>query len=421
MVTKTTFAEQVSLALENLHDYAALQRLPLCQASVRTGETLDHAVRRVRSTLLGAIETLKPGSGIPPRAKEGRPYALLYGRYVQGMSTAELLEELAISVRQLRREHKRALDAVVCLAWDALAPYLDRTSPSLVSSPHNAMAADEVEQLIKQAQPEYLDLWPVVEGILAFVIPLAEARGISFDCIPPSAPGLVLANRIVLRQALLEVLAYALDRAERGELIVGGRVEEEPALWITARHSISTSPACEAGRLHISHRLISSQRGRLSIDDRTGEWRAVLTLPPANHIPVLVIDDNEGLVELLRRYLSGRPYRVMTATTAEQAIRQAHDAKVKVIILDIMMPQQDGWEVLQRLRSAPETRETPVVVCSVLNEPDIAANLGASGYLKKPVTQDSLLAALDQYCPPSTGKDRGYQAAPQGSAGFPSA
>jgi Amt family ammonium transporter len=64
-------------------------------------------------------------------------------------------------------------------------------------------------------------------------------------------------------------------------------------------------------------------------------------------------------------------------------------------MLVIMMPEQDGWDVLQQLRAAPETARLPIIICSVLVEPEIASALGASDYLPKPVTQDALLTKLE--------------------------
>jgi CheY-like chemotaxis protein len=66
------------------------------------------------------------------------------------------------------------------------------------------------------------------------------------------------------------------------------------------------------------------------------------------------------------------------------------------IILDVMMPEMDGWEFLQRLRARPETALIPVVICSIFNDPELAYSLGASLYLPKPVSRDNVLKALRQ-------------------------
>jgi CheY-like chemotaxis protein len=61
-----------------------------------------------------------------------------------------------------------------------------------------------------------------------------------------------------------------------------------------------------------------------------------------------------------------------------------------------MMPEMDGWELLQRLRSHPSTAAIPVIICSVFNDPELAYSLGASTILTKPVKQTDLVDALRQ-------------------------
>jgi CheY-like chemotaxis protein len=59
-----------------------------------------------------------------------------------------------------------------------------------------------------------------------------------------------------------------------------------------------------------------------------------------------------------------------------------------------MMPTQDGWEILQALKNDPATQHVPVIICSVLDDPELARSLGAVAYLHKPVTQADLLSVL---------------------------
>jgi len=61
-----------------------------------------------------------------------------------------------------------------------------------------------------------------------------------------------------------------------------------------------------------------------------------------------------------------------------------------------MMPQQDGWEVLQLLRNRRRTRDIPVLVCSVIDDPELAFSLGAAEFLAKPVKREELLEALER-------------------------
>jgi CheY-like chemotaxis protein len=111
---------------------------------------------------------------------------------------------------------------------------------------------------------------------------------------------------------------------------------------------------------------------------------------------VLIIDDNEGLVALLSDYLAGHACQVMATTDGWEGLRLAQDGSPDAIILDVMMPELDGWEFLQRLRSHPQTTTVPVIICSVVNDPELAYSLGASLFLPKPVSRDDVLDALRQ-------------------------
>jgi CheY-like chemotaxis protein len=124
-----------------------------------------------------------------------------------------------------------------------------------------------------------------------------------------------------------------------------------------------------------------------------GEGRLVLYLARQRQV-VLVVDDNSDVVDLVGRYLASSPYRVVGAATADEALRLAREALPQVVLLDVMMPSRDGWEILQSLKHNPETQHIPVVICSVLNERALAYSLGADDYLRKPITQDKLAAVL---------------------------
>jgi CheY-like chemotaxis protein len=67
-----------------------------------------------------------------------------------------------------------------------------------------------------------------------------------------------------------------------------------------------------------------------------------------------------------------------------------------VIVLDIMLPDVDGWELLSNLRERPLTRGIPVIVCSVIRESDLAQALGAAVFLPKPLNHRHFVEALDQ-------------------------
>jgi CheY-like chemotaxis protein len=110
----------------------------------------------------------------------------------------------------------------------------------------------------------------------------------------------------------------------------------------------------------------------------------------------MAIDDDPGVITLYKRYLEKQDYQVIGVTDSRQAVEQARRIKPDVITLDILMPNRDGWSVLQDLRDAEDIRHIPVVICSIISEQGKGFSLGASDYLLKPITEDDLLVTLER-------------------------
>jgi CheY-like chemotaxis protein len=154
--------------------------------------------------------------------------------------------------------------------------------------------------------------------------------------------------------------------------------------------------ADETASLNMAHDLatLSGSKLELLVDSRS--FRASLIVPAVEKLPVLVIDDNADTLQLLQRYATGTRYHLVTTQDQEQAFGLAESVGPQVIVLDVMMPEVDGWEVLGRLRQNPVTAHIPIIVCTILAQSELATFLGASDFLRKPVSRDSFLAALDR-------------------------
>ena len=116
-------------------------------------------------------------------------------------------------------------------------------------------------------------------------------------------------------------------------------------------------------------------------------------MPTVQHT-VLAVDDNEDVLQLIRGFLSPHGYRVITAQTAQCALNSAATYQPYAITLDLMMPGQDGWQVLQTLLNQPDTDRIPIIVCSVLKQKALALSLGAVAFVEKPIREQALLSAL---------------------------
>jgi CheY-like chemotaxis protein/anti-sigma regulatory factor (Ser/Thr protein kinase) len=112
---------------------------------------------------------------------------------------------------------------------------------------------------------------------------------------------------------------------------------------------------------------------------------------------VLVVEDNPQAAELLARHLDVGGFRMEIARTGTEAVTKASELKPVAITLDILLPEIDGWEVLTRLKQSEATRDIPVVVVSVVDNPALGRALGALDYFVKPVDREALLSRLGRY------------------------
>src|SRR5262245_19857753 len=112
---------------------------------------------------------------------------------------------------------------------------------------------------------------------------------------------------------------------------------------------------------------------------------------------VLVVADEPDVAELIRYYLAKEGYDVSVSGTGGDALRQAREGRPELILLDIMVPQLNGWEVCRRLKQDPETRGIPVImVTGRVEEGDkvLGFEMGADDYVTKPFSPRELLARV---------------------------
>jgi len=112
---------------------------------------------------------------------------------------------------------------------------------------------------------------------------------------------------------------------------------------------------------------------------------------------VLVIDDNDSVRDLTRRALGQAGYQVITAASGSEGIRLAIAEKPNVILLDVMMPEMDGWSVLRSLKLDPQLTHIPVVMMTITDDKGMGYALGAADYLLKPVSSEHLVSVLQKY------------------------
>ena len=112
---------------------------------------------------------------------------------------------------------------------------------------------------------------------------------------------------------------------------------------------------------------------------------------------VLVIDDDPTTSELMSRLLRDAGYEVATAADGKTGLALAAQLKPAVITLDVMMPDMDGWSVLSALKADPALADIPVILATLVDDPNLAFTLGAADYFTKPIDWPRFSAVLGRY------------------------
>jgi len=126
----------------------------------------------------------------------------------------------------------------------------------------------------------------------------------------------------------------------------------------------------------------------------------------ASNRTILVVDDSQDLVEILRITLEWKGFNVRCAYSGEELFASLKEQKPDLIILDIMMPEMDGLEVLTRLKENPDTASIPVILLTAkaLDEDVLRGHkMGADSYITKPFTPTHLLQGINLIL----GRDQG--------------
>jgi CheY-like chemotaxis protein len=112
---------------------------------------------------------------------------------------------------------------------------------------------------------------------------------------------------------------------------------------------------------------------------------------------VIVVEDDPVAAELLTRQIERAGFRTEIARTGAEVVTMAKEHKPAAITLDILLPDVDGWEVLTRLKQDQVTSDIPVVVVSVVDNPELGSALGALDYFVKPVDAKELVNRLSNF------------------------
>ena len=123
---------------------------------------------------------------------------------------------------------------------------------------------------------------------------------------------------------------------------------------------------------------------------------------------ILIVEDEEAILEVVSQAMKRHGFEVSTANNGDSALEMAYSLHPDIIILDIMLPKMDGWEVCRRLKREDETRNIPLIMLTARREErDVVEglNLGADDYIKKPFSLVELIARVKALLRRTRGRD----------------
>ena len=296
---------------------------------------------------------------------------------------------------------------------------------------------------------ETFDVSQVIEEMVTTLQPAAAKNANSIHVHLAKNVSVMKADITKVRQILFNLLSNACKFTDHGTISVNvEQIKVEDRDWIQfqvhdtgigisakqkenlfqefaqADASIARKYGGTGLGLAITHRFVQLMKGQINVESEPGQG-AIFTVQLPTHVviettestqsesadkvpaassetktgleTILVIDDDPSVRDLMSRFLTKLNFNVVAAANGEEGIHLAKHVHPLLITLDVVMPDCDGWTVLNRLKSDSQLAEIPVIMVTVVDNEAMGLELGASNYLIKPVDRDRLAVLVEKH------------------------
>ena len=331
--------------------------------------------------------------------------------------------------------------------------HINHSGQHLLGLINDVLDITKVEAGRLDLQLEVIDVSQAIAESVGGLRPLAERKDIAIEADVDRA--LIEVDRGRLRQILYNLLSNAIKfTPNHGRITVGLQVEpdmvrisvadtgvgiapeDRPHVFEEFRQ-VGTAAAREEGTglgLALTKRLVEAHGGSIELQSELGAGTTFIVALPAmvsieetpaarieravgaavgaqpaaiatvrsdgagRAVPqILIIEDEPSAVRLLRTYIESTRAAVVVANDGESGLAVARTRLPDAIILDVLLPGIDGWEVLRELKSDRHTRDIPVIIVTIVDEREVGLALGAVDYFVKPVDRTALLERLSRH------------------------
>ena len=293
-----------------------------------------------------------------------------------------------------------------------------------------------------ELHPETFVLKEVIDETGNIIHSLIEGKPLEYRTDLDDPELSITSDQVKLKQILLNLLSNAAKYSDQGHIDLKVRTDSGSCVIQVQDEGIGIAPenlenifdefrqvdgtyTRKVGGtglgLSITRKLVEMLGGRIEVSSRIGEGSCfTVTLPLDCTVKkaaicedalnkrekqysgpcrisagkIVCVDDDLNVQKLYRQYLTDLDYELVSLNGTENVLEEIIQIMPDLVLLDIMLPRRDGWDILAELKKHPETRRIPVVMASVLSEKNLAYRMKADDYLIKPVTQEELISVI---------------------------
>ncbi|MBE7203359.1 MAG: response regulator, partial [Parafilimonas terrae] len=340
-----------------------------------------------------------------------------------------------IGYSEMVQEELEDLDAVDLIAD---MKKIEANARHLLGLINDVLDISKIEADRVEIYAEDFDVEAVVQEVAATVEGLVAKKGNTLALSLAGDLGTAHTDVTKLRQCLINLLSNAAKFTEDGRIDlrvdragealrfavadtgIGMTQEQVGKLFERFTQADASTTRRFGGTglgLAITRAFAEMLGGAIAVESREGQGTTfTLTLPAqfrgggagetgpaharaAEARTILVIDDDAATRDLLARFLEREGFAVAVAEDGRRGLERARSLRPRAVLLDVTMPQMDGWAVLRAIRADPEIGATPIVMVTVLDEQHLAFSLGATDYLQKPIDWVSLRQIVERFQP----------------------